>query len=153
MEMKSYPILILGALMAFIGFFSTLILLAYIPLALVQHISLLSAFLLQKMDLQKEDCLGLILPILVLYWISVVNFIVLWIAGVGVAFAQEWARKVLVVLAWIDLIWVAGDFIFAHKHANFENLIEPVVMLGIIVFLSLSGTKEKFKKDGEISLR
>ena len=144
MAKKSTPILILGILIALLGFFTTLLMLALIPIASFKHISL-TALLIDN-DLGKEDCLGLILPILALYSVNVTYSLLTWIAGLGIIFGKEWGRKNLIALGVLELLWSAGDVLFAHKAFKRGDGIEVAIILAIITFLSLPRSREVFKK-------
>ena len=144
MEKKSIPILIVGVLIGLLGFLVTLILLALIPIAMAKHITL-AEFLL-TMDLAKNDCLGMVLPILPLYGVNLVFSVLLWVSGVGVVLSQEWGRKILIGLGIVDLTWMAGDMAFAHKPFGLSVGIEAVVVLVILILLCLPASKAKFQK-------
>lgn len=144
MEKKSIPIMIVGGLMGLLGFITSLILLALIPISLIQHATLTS-FLL-KMELAKEDCLGMVLPMLALYGVNLVFSFLLWGAGLGVVLSQEWGRKLLIGLGVFESLWMVGDVTFAHRAVDLSLGIEAAIILVVLVLLCHPASKAKFKK-------
>jgi hypothetical protein len=144
MTKKSIVVRILGGLITFLGFITSLMLAGAYLLTVLKQTSFTS--FLSDSGIAKDDCLGLFLPPVALYCISLLFSISLLVSGLGVIFFKEWGRKILLVLIGIELIWLLGDLNFTKKTFGLHHGIEILIMLGLLFYFNRRQIKEQFKQ-------
>lgn len=146
MGKRSIPVTVVGVIMALLGFVMTVALLILLAGPLMKHVSFEE--FLASLKVKEDDCLGLFLSNTGLYWINLVYSASLWSAGIGIAFMKDWGRQVLMALGVIELVWMLGDFAFAHKEPKLHHAIEALIIVGLVVYMSLPSTRDKFHTAG-----